>query len=137
MFIGYLILFFIMKFLNLYHIVELRVLNFLIQSTGIYFALKELRQQDQSNYGYLNAFLEGIIVTMAGALPFAIFMVTYLTSVEPEFMTYLQQYALNGAYLNPMTVFIGLVFEAVGSGFLISYVIMRYTLIKQPSTIKN
>ncbi|WP_139263020.1 hypothetical protein [Flammeovirga pacifica] len=126
-----------MKVLNLYHIVELRVLNFLIQSAGIYLALNELQRRQSKEYGYINGFIEGIIVTMSGALPFALFMMIYLTSIEPEFMLYLQKFALNGAYLNPVTILIGLVFEAVGSGVLISYVIMRYTLINQSIKVRS
>ncbi|WP_281615360.1 DUF4199 domain-containing protein [Flammeovirga sp. SubArs3] len=130
MFLGYLLLFLVMKFLHLYHIIELRALNFLIHSAGVYFALREYQKAQKDNYGYITAFVEGMRVTLIGAIPFAIFMVVYLTVGEPEFLTYLQEYALNGAYLTPGLIFLGLCMEAVGSGVIISYLIMRYTIMR-------
>ncbi|MBB6462972.1 DUF4199 domain-containing protein [Flammeovirga kamogawensis] len=128
MFLGYFLLFAIMKFLNLYHIIELRALNFIIHSTGVFYALKEYQKASPENFGYVSGFVEGMRTTLIGAIPFALFMVVYLTFIEPEFLSYLQEYALHGAYITTGKLFLGLCMEAVGSGVLISYLVMRYTV---------
>ncbi|NME66967.1 DUF4199 family protein [Flammeovirga aprica] len=137
MFVGYLLLFLIMKFLNLYHIIELRALNFVIHAGGIFYAFKEMQKENPSDFGYLSGFLNGMRITLLSAIPFAFFMMFYLTFIEPEFLQYLRETALSGAYITKGKLFIGLCAEALGSGILISYIAMRYTILLASYDLKN
>ncbi|HPI79704.1 MAG TPA: DUF4199 domain-containing protein, partial [Cyclobacteriaceae bacterium] len=70
--------FLIMKLVGLGHIVELRVLNLIILSLGIYYALKNFRRVHSDRLNYFRGLITGVSTAAVGSLVFALFLFVYM-----------------------------------------------------------
>ena len=117
--------FLIMKLVGLGHIVELRVLNLIILSLGIYYALKNLRRVHSDRLNYFRGLITGVSTAAVGSLVFALFLFVYM-KLDTAMMQSIIENEPMGRYLNPyMGAFI-VALEGVFSGFFVTFLLMNY-----------
>ncbi|MGI9543564.1 MAG: DUF4199 domain-containing protein [Cyclobacteriaceae bacterium] len=123
---GLISYFLLMKLIGWVHIVELRVLNFLILSAGVTVAINYFKKIKQGDLAYLKGIGVGLLTAMIGVVIFAFFLVMYLLFLDPGFMEMIQQQESFGQYLDPLTVGFTIIVEGFGSGYLITFIVMQY-----------
>ncbi|HOO08529.1 MAG TPA: DUF4199 domain-containing protein [Cyclobacteriaceae bacterium] len=117
--------FLIMKLVGLGHIVELRVLNLIILSLGIYYALKNFRRVHSDRLNYFRGLITGVSTAAVGSLVFALFLFVYM-KLDTAMMQSIIENEPMGRYLNPyMGAFI-VALEGVFSGFFVTFLLMNY-----------
>jgi hypothetical protein len=119
--------FFLMKYLNLIQIVELRCLNFFILFGGINIGYRYYRKQIESNIEYFSGFFFGFYTCIFAVIPFALFVFLYLWKIDPDLVNGLKNNSLfMGVEITPEKAAITTVIEGTVSGVLISYILMQY-----------
>lgn len=118
--------FLLMKLIGWVHIVELRVLNFVILAVGVTWAISHFKKIKLGELGYLKGIGVGMMTAMIGVVIFAFFLAIYLWIIDPAFMELIQQQESFGQYLDPMTVGFTIIVEGFGSGYLITFIVMQY-----------
>ena len=126
-FIGF---FFVMKLLGLYENMWLRVFNFAIHGAFVYMTVKKYFEE-HGGQNYLPTFASGFRASFIGVIGFTLFQMVYLSQIDPEFMTYIQNNAIMGNYLTPVTTSIFIFIEGISAGILASYISMRYVGINE------
>ncbi len=66
--------FLIMKFANLGHNVELRLLNLLILTAGVFAALRKFRETHQESLNYFRGLITGVSTGAIGSIIFGAFL---------------------------------------------------------------
>ncbi len=123
---GGMILFFVfMRILGLHHHVELRMLNLLIQSAGVFFALKKFRSSHADHLNYFRGLITGVATGAVGSAIFAVFMFIYM-QVDTELMQSIIDNEPMGHYLNPYISAFIVALEGVFSGMLVTFVLLNY-----------
>lgn len=123
--IGFIGFFLLMRALGLAQILELRALNFIILSLGVFFALRYERNNDPS-FAYLKGFGTGIATSVVALVIFCIFLAIYLQALDPGFMEMIRKDEMFGIYLNPFIASSAIFFEGALSGVLVSFIFMQY-----------
>lgn len=122
---GMIVFFIVMRLLGLHHHVELRVLNLLIQSTGVFYALKKFRSSHSDHLNYFRGLITGVATGAIGSAVFAVFMFLYM-----QFDTDLMQSIIDnepmGHYLNPYIAAFMVALEGIFSGMLGTFVLLNY-----------
>jgi hypothetical protein len=124
---GFICFFIPMTLLGLGDRSELRVFNGFIHIYFIYQAIKTYRQlypQDKNNYILCAA--QGIMASLIGIIGFTVFMILYLSFINPSLMDSIQ--AANptlSAYLNPFSASLFILTEGVVVSLMGSYLITR------------
>jgi len=122
---GLLVYFFLMKFIGLIQVHELRALNLLILIGGISLALKKYREVSQTAPIYFQGLGLGILVSVFAVIPFGVFIFFYLV-MDHQFLLYLQEHEAFGQYLNPYILSFLVAFEGIASGAMVSFGLMQY-----------
>jgi hypothetical protein len=123
---GGMILFFLaMRVLNLHHHVELRLLNLLIQSAGIFFALKAFRTTHSDHLNYFRGLIVGVATGSIGSGIFAVFMFLYM-QLDSGLMQSIIDNEPMGHYLNPYIASFIVALEGGFSGLLVTFVLLNY-----------
>lgn len=117
--------FLIIKAVGLIHVIELRFLNAGIMFFGVYKAIKTAKSSI-SEFTYLKGLGTGLFTGAVASATFAIFGFIYLTFVNPEFITSIQENELFGAYINKYGASLQIFIEGTFSSCLISYAVMQY-----------
>jgi hypothetical protein len=120
-----LIIFFLaMKLLNLHHHVELRFLNLVILTTGVYFALLTFKF---SNHGlnYFRGLITGVATAGIASLLFSVFLFTYM-QLDNELMQSIIANEPMGRYLNPYMAAFVVMLEGFFSGLLVTFVLLNW-----------
>lgn len=121
-----LILFFlIMKLVGLSHHVELRLLNLLILTVGIYFALKKFKQSHRDNLNYFRGLITGVATGAIGSLIFGAFMFLYM-KFDNGMMQAIHDNEPMGHYLNAYIVAFIVILEGFFSGLLVTFVLLNW-----------
>lgn len=115
----------LMKAFGLAHITELRYLNFFILSAGVFYAYYLFRKPGYNIEYFAGAGL-GFITTVASVIPFAVFLYTYFTYVDPGLLEIIKSVSKMGEYLTPFTVAGAIVVEGMASGVILSFMLMQY-----------
>lgn len=123
---GGMILYFIaMRLLGLHHHVELRVLNLVIQSAGVFFALREFRSAHADHLNYFRGLITGVATGSIGSIVFAVFMFVYM-QLDTELMQSIIDNEPMGHYLNPYIASFIVALEGVFSAMLGTFVLLNY-----------
>lgn len=118
--------FFLMKALGLATNLNLRMINFIIQFTLVFYAMRMYRRSVRPEaFSFGNTFLAGVRASVPAVLGFALFQLLYLKFLNPGFMLYIEQTAPFGEYLSPGAVALLLVFEGMTGALFSAYVGMR------------
>lgn len=125
MFLGFIGYFVLMNVLNLATRFNFRVFNGVIHIILIYLAIKAYDRSNPEGFNYLSGVAMGIITSVIGVIPFAIFQIAFL-SYNASFMEALQQAMPSiGQYLTPWTTGLIVLMEGLAVSFVASYIIMR------------
>lgn len=123
---GLVVYFMIMKFSGLVHVTELRIFNFFIMLAGLHFAYKEFHETDiNRQFNYMKAIVFGFSTSSIGTLLFVVFMLFYLSFIDPALMDTIREKGPLGEYLNPWVVSTIVAVEGVLSGSLASFMIIN------------
>src|SRR5689334_21556187 len=97
---GLIVFFLIMNAIGLGHHVELRLLNLVILTAGVWAALKKFQQTHSEHLNYFRGLIMGVATAGFGSLVFGVFLVFYL-KIDTGMMEALVQNEAMGRYLNP------------------------------------
>lgn len=122
---GMIVFFLAMRLLELHHHVELRMLNLVIQSTGVFYALRKFRSAHSDHLNYFRGLITGVTTGTVGSIVFALFMFLYM-----QFDTDLMQSIIDnepmGHYLNPYIASFIVALEGLFSAMLVTFVLLNY-----------
>lgn len=123
---GVLIVYFIiMKIVGLAHHAELRLLNLVILTAGIYMALKKFKLTHTDHLNYFRGLIMGVATGGVASLVFGIFLFIYM-QLDTDMMQSIIENEPMGRYLNPyMSAFI-VVLEGFFSGLLVTFVLLNW-----------
>ena len=123
---GSLIVFFLtMKLLGFGHMIELRLLNLVILTAGIYLALKKFKGTHSENLNYFRGLITGVATGGVASLAFGAFLFLYM-KLDTDLMKTIIENEPMGRYLNPYMVAFIVVLEGFFSGLLVTFVILNW-----------
>ncbi len=115
---------------------DFRIFNVVIQSVIVYLGVRQYAKSTPDEYTYLSGTMSGILVTLVGVIPFAIFQMINL-SINPAMMSTLQEaFPVFASYLNPFTAGLIVLAEGTAIGLVLSYLCMRIVDWKEVSAQK-
>jgi hypothetical protein len=121
-----LILFFlIMKMVGLSHHAELRLLNLVILTVGIYMALKKFKQTHSEHLNYFRGLIMGVATGGVASLIFGIFLFLYM-KLDSSLMQSIIDNEPMGRYLNAYMAAFIVVLEGFFSGLLVTFVLLNW-----------
>jgi hypothetical protein len=121
-----LILFFlIMKLVGLGHHAELRLLNLVILTVGVYLALKKFKQTHSDHLNYFRGLIMGVATGGIASAIFGIFLFIYM-KLDSDLMQSIIENEPMGRYLNPYIAAFIVVLEGFFSGLLVTFVILNW-----------
>ncbi|MDH4092197.1 MAG: DUF4199 domain-containing protein [Cyclobacteriaceae bacterium] len=122
---GLILYFLVMKLLGLGHHVELRLVNLVILTVGIYMALKKFKLTHTDHLNYFRGFIMGVATAGIGSLIFGVFLFIYM-KLDTAMMQSIVDNEPMGRYLNPyMSAFI-VMLEGFFSGLLVTFVLLNW-----------
>lgn len=125
MFFGFTGFFILMHVLNLSHHYHLRILNGIIHLGCMTLAIRKYHKLDADDTNYMSDVSVGIMTSMVGVIPFAIFQLIHL-AINTEFMQFLRENVpYVGQYLTPFTASLTILIEAIAISVIGSYIITR------------
>ncbi len=132
MFVGFTGFFLFMHLLNLSDNYFLRYFNAVIHGVVLWFALRAWATEQPgmvSNYPYGVAV--GMVTSLAGLLPFTVFMAIFL-GFSPDFMAHIQSQSPMGIgqYFTPVTASVFILMEGLIGALIGSYIMVRILEIK-------
>jgi len=123
---GSLIVFFLtMKLLGFGHMIELRLLNLVILTAGIYLALKKFKGTHSEHLNYFRGLITGVATGGVASLLFGVFLFLYM-KLDTDLMKTIIENEPMGRYLNPYMVAFIVVLEGFFSGLLVTFVILNW-----------
>ncbi|WP_162053010.1 DUF4199 domain-containing protein [Pontibacter pamirensis] len=127
--VGLILYFFLMKLLDLIHIMELRFLNGVIMAVGVVLAIRSFKAVAAGDFSYFKGLGTGVITAVAGTVLFAAFMVVYVNIAGDEMTDMLSSERYFGGRVEEtpgIVVFSVLMLEGLISGFMISFIAMQF-----------
>lgn len=123
--VGLIAYFLLMKVIGLSHHVELRLVNLVILSLGVYLALKKFKNEHADHLNYFRGLIMGVATAGIGSLGFGLFLFIYM-QLDSSMMASIVANEPMGRYLNPyMSAFI-VVLEGFFSGLLVTFVLLNW-----------
>jgi Protein of unknown function (DUF4199) len=132
-FLALVVYFFLMYLAGWVHITELRLLNLVILTAGVYFALKQYQRTHRGEMDYFHAFTTGIWTISIGTTAFSIFLLVYL-HIDKGFMSMLAEKQPLGFYLNPYIASFIVSLEGFFSGFFVTYLLSNFLADRKPAS---
>ena len=121
-----LILFFLlMKLVGLGHHAELRLLNLVILTVGIYFALKKFRRTHSDHLNYFRGLIMGVATGGVASAIFGVFLFIYM-KLDSGLMQSIIENEPMGRYLNAYMAAFIVTLEGFFSGLLVTFVILNW-----------
>lgn len=132
--IGLILYFFLMKSLGLEHNLNLRAFNLLIMASGVWYAIKKMKQKNK-DFDYLKGIGTGLLAAASSSLLFAIFIFIDLQFIEPNFLQEIIDKEPFGFYLNAFKISFIIIIEGFGSGFLLTFGMMQWFKKRVPQNL--
>lgn len=123
---GYVVIFAVMRILNLHIIPELRGLNYILLFIVAAFAIKTYKEDSQNQMSYLEGFLTGLFVAKVSFAVFAILMYVYLKFIDRVFLQFIVDYSPMGINLTPLSAALLIFFEGQAIGIITALILMQY-----------
>jgi len=133
--VGLITFFLVAKLLGIVYFLELRILNLLFVMIGIFLAIRYYKKNNSNVVTYFEGLGIGMLTTLLAVAVFAIFLVLYLTIIDPALMMYIKENSVFGRYLNPFIASATIIIEGFGSGVISTFMIMQY--LKNPYAIQG
>lgn len=125
MFLGFTGFFLLMHLLQLSQNYYLRVFNGIIHIGFLWMALRTwYRTQTGPSDDYTSGVVVGMATSLAGVVPFTIFMVLFL-ALNPAFLANIQAQSPIGHYFTPVMASIFILVEGISIGLILSYIMVR------------
>lgn len=130
LFIGQIILFFIVRTAGMTDNTSLIIISALFQLAVLYFGIRAYRLSGKSRVGnYMSGVMMGMYIIMAGALAFTIFLNIYL-NIDPGYSNALENNATEGAgdpenLMSPINLSVMVFGAALAVGVVGSYILTR------------
>jgi hypothetical protein len=122
---GLIAFFLIMKVAGLAHEVELRLLNVIILTVGVYYALKKFKQTHDDHLNYFRGLITGVATGAVASLIFAAFLFIYM-KVDAGMMEQIKANDPMGQHLNPYIAAFIVALEGLFSGLLATFVLLNW-----------
>jgi len=130
---GLILFFIIMKIVGLSHHIELRLLNLVILTAGIYLALRKFKLTHTDHLNYFRGLIMGVATGGIASLVFGVFLFIYM-QLDTDMMQSIIDNEPMGRYLNPyMSAFI-VVLEGFFSGLLVTFVLLNWVTTDEVNT---
>lgn len=123
--VGLIAFFLTMKVAGLAHEVELRLLNVVILTIGVYYALKKFKQAHEDRLNYFRGLITGVATGAVGSLIFAAFLFIYM-KVDSGMMQQIIDNDPMGRYLNPYIAAFIVALEGLFSGLFATFVLLNW-----------
>ncbi|MDQ3192804.1 MAG: hypothetical protein M3Q58_14510 [Bacteroidota bacterium] len=123
---GYIIIFVIMRILNLHIIPELRALNYILLFIIAALAIKTYKEDSKNQMSYLEGFLTGLFVANVSFAVFALIMYVYLKFLDVAFLQFIVDYSPMGINLTPLSAALLIFFEGQAIGIVTALILMQY-----------
>ena len=81
--VGLITFFLVAKLLGIVYFLELRILNLLFVMIGIFLAIRYYKKNNSNMLTYFQGLGIGMLTTLLAVAVFAIFLVLYLTIIDP------------------------------------------------------
>lgn len=124
-FVSIVLFFFFMKLLELDHLTELRLLNFIFVFWGVNSAIKKNFLENQ-NSAYLQNLFIGFFTSCAAVIMTSISLTVYLFYIEPSFIEVLENSTIWGDSLTPPLMSFAIMIEGVASSMICTFIVMQY-----------
>jgi hypothetical protein len=123
-FLGLLVLLFLLRFTGLIHVIELRLVNIAIFVAAIHYAIQQHKRTHGNKVNYFRALSIGIGASFIGISIFASFMFVYL-KLNRNFLEILKEDEMMGydldAYVASFSVWVHGIFSGLFSTFLVAH----------------
>jgi hypothetical protein len=123
--VGLIIYFFLAYAAGFLHIIELRLLNFVIMGLGIYGSLRQYKRTHSGELDYFRALTIGVSSSFIGTSTFVLFLFLYL-KVDGHLMRAIIEREPMGIYLNEYIATFAVWFEGIFSGFIVTFVLINF-----------
>lgn len=122
---GLIAFFLIMKFIGLAHNAELRLLNLIILTAGIWAAINKFKATHTHNMNYFRGLIMGVATGAVASAVFGLFLFIYM-QLDPSFMQTIRDNEPMGRYLNPYMASFIVVLEGFFSGLLMTFILLNW-----------
>jgi len=130
--VGFITYFLLMASFGLTHVIELRLLNFVILLAGIAFTVWDIYRQPQYEFTYFQGFVNGYAAGAFGILMFIVFFILYINVFDPNFIASIKDKVMFSQYINNTSAAAVLFIEGYASCFFATYTVMQYMKAKTP-----
>jgi hypothetical protein len=122
---GIVIYFFLMQFLGLETITELRALNFLFVAWGVNAAIKKNIMENADSYYFTNIYI-GFSTALFAVLAVALSLIFYITFINVELISLMESSGVWGNDLSLGEVIFAILIEGWASSAICAFVVMQY-----------
>jgi hypothetical protein len=127
---GLILYFFLMKFIGLGHNAELRLVNLVFLTVGIWAALRKFKDTHTDRLNYFRGLIMGVATGAVASLVFGLFLFVYM-QLDQSFMDSIRANEPMGRYLNPYMAAFIVVLEGFFSGLLMTFVLLNWVTTDQ------
>lgn len=128
--VGLIAYFFLMKVIGLGHNAELRLLNLVILTVGIWAALRKFKETHTDRLNYFRGLIMGVATGAVASLVFGLFLFLYM-QLDSSFMQSIRDNEPMGRYLNPYMAAFIVALEGFFSGLLMTFVLLNWVTTDQ------
>jgi hypothetical protein len=122
---GLIVYFLAMQVIDKHHHVELRLLNVVILTIGIYFALKKFKSTHEEHMNYFRGLITGVATGSIASVLFAAFLFAYMKLNDSLMQSIIDNEPM-GHYLNAYIASFIVALEGVFSALLVTFVLLNY-----------
>jgi hypothetical protein len=122
---GLIVYFLAMQVIDKHHHVELRLLNVVILTIGIYFALKKFKSTHDEHMNYFRGLITGVATGSIASVLFAAFLFAYMKLNDSLMQSIIDNEPM-GHYLNAYIASFIVALEGVFSALLVTFVLLNY-----------
>lgn len=133
-YLGIVLFFFLMKFLNFEQITELRLLNFIFVFWGINSAIKKNIFANHEN-DYIQNLYVGFATSFLAIILLGFSLNVYLSFIDPSLITAIENLKIWGGNLNPILITFAILIEGISSSLICTFILMQYW--KKYKTVNN
>jgi len=123
--LGLILYFLVSYFAGFVHIVELRLLNFAILGTGVYYALRQFQRTHGGQVNYFRGLVIGNASAGIGTSTFVLFLFI-LFKIDPALYESVVKEGPMGQYINAYMATFAVWIEGIFSGFMATFLLMNF-----------
>jgi hypothetical protein len=123
--LGLILYFLISYFSGFVHIVELRLFNFVILGSGIFYALRQFQHTHGGQVNYFRGLTVGVSSAAIGTSIFALFLF-FIFKIDGGLYQSVVKEGPMGDYLNPYVACFAVWLEGIFSGFMATFILMNF-----------